>query len=97
MAKRLLSNDRWAAVEPLLPPERAKPKGSRRAWPIGAALMGILLVLKTGMAWEHVPVGMGCRSGSSGLLRRPQLSVLWCPLAAAPALQAEATLTASRT
>ncbi|MCG7350611.1 transposase, partial [Roseomonas mucosa] len=27
MAKPLVSDDLWAAIEPLLPPERPKPKG----------------------------------------------------------------------
>ena len=65
MAKPLLPDDLWAAVEPLLPPERPKPKGGRPPVPDRAALTGILFVLKTGLPWECLPAEMGCGSGMS--------------------------------
>ena len=52
-----------AAVAPLLPPERPKPRGGRPPVPDRAALTGILFVLKTGLPWEYLPAEMGCGSG----------------------------------
>jgi len=63
MAKPLVPDDLWAAVAPLLPPERPKPKGGRPRVPDRAALTGILFVLATGAPWERLPVEMGCGSG----------------------------------
>ena len=53
-------DDLWTAIAPLLPPERAKPKGGRPPTPDRAALAGILLVLRTGMQWKEVPAALGC-------------------------------------
>ena len=63
MAKTLVSDELWAIVEPLLPPEPPKPKGGRPRVPDRAALTGILFVLKTGLPWEYLPREMGCGSG----------------------------------
>jgi len=65
MARPLLPDDLWAAVEPLLPPEPPKPKGGRPRLPNRAALTGILFVLKSGLPWEMLPAEMGCGSGMS--------------------------------
>ncbi len=63
MAAPLLPDRLWSLIEPLLPP--VQPEGSRGRPPVGnrAALTGILLVLKTGIPWEYLPVEMGCGSG----------------------------------
>lgn len=63
MAKPLVSDDLWAAVAPLLPPPRPKPKGGRPPVPDRPALTGILFVLKTGIQWEDLPQEMGCGCG----------------------------------
>lgn len=63
MAKPLLSDDLWAVVEPLLPPEPPKPNGGRPRVPDRAALTGILFVLRSGIPWEMLPPEMGCGSG----------------------------------
>ena len=63
MSKPLLPNELWAIVEPLLPPERPRPKGGRPRVPDRAALTGIIFVLKTGISWEYLPQEMGCGSG----------------------------------
>ena len=59
----LISDALWAIVEPLLPPERPKPKGGRPPVPNRAALTGILFVLRSGIPWEMLPQEMGCGSG----------------------------------
>jgi transposase len=65
MAKPLVSDGLWEALQPLLPP--AKPRRFRFPGrkPVGdrAALTGILFVLKTGIPWEDLPVEMGCGCG----------------------------------
>jgi transposase len=53
----------WAAIEPLLPAERAKPKGGRPRLADRAVLTGILFVLTTGSPWERLPMGDGLRLG----------------------------------
>lgn len=63
MAKPLVSDDLWAIVEPLLPPEPPKPKGGRPRVPDRACLTGIIFVLRTGIPWELLPQEMGCGSG----------------------------------
>ncbi len=63
MSKPLVSDELWALVAPLLPPEPPKPKGGRPRVPDRACVTGILFVLKTGIPWEYLPVEMGCGSG----------------------------------
>jgi len=63
MAKPLVPDDLWAAVAPLLPPERPKPRGGRPRLSDRAVLTGIVFVLTTGTAWERLPVEMGCGAG----------------------------------
>ena len=63
MAKPLVSDELWALVAPLLPPEPPKPKGGRPRVPDRAALTGIIFVLKSGIPWELLPPKLGCGSG----------------------------------
>jgi transposase len=63
MAKPLLSDELWAVVEPLLPPEPPKPKGGRPRVPDRACPTGILFVLRSGIPWELLPQELGCGSG----------------------------------
>ena len=63
MAKPLISDEVWSAIEPLLPPERPKPKGGRFVVPPRAVLSGILFVLRSGIPWEMLQQEMGCGSG----------------------------------
>ncbi len=65
MAKELVSDELWEAIEPLLPEEPPRPKGGRPRVPDRAALAGIVFVLKTGIPWEMLPKEMGCGSGST--------------------------------
>ena len=61
--KPLVSDELWAIVAPLLPPEPPKPKGGRPRVSDRAALTGIIFVLKSGIPWEMLPQEMGCGSG----------------------------------
>ena len=63
MSQPLVSDELWAIVAPLLPPEPPKPKGGRPRVPDRACLTGIIFVLKSGIAWEMLPQAMGCGSG----------------------------------
>ncbi len=63
MTKPLVSDELWAVVAPLLPPEPPKPKGGRPRVSDRAALAGIIFVLKSGIPWEMLPQEMGCGSG----------------------------------
>lgn len=76
------SLDLWAAIAPLLPPARPKPKSGRPPIADRAALTGILFVLKTGLSWEYLPAEMGCGSGMScwRRLRDWQEAGMWAVL-----------------
>jgi transposase len=63
MSKPLVSDELWALVAPLLPPEPPKPKGGRPRLADRAALTGIIFVLKSGIPWEMLPQELGCGSG----------------------------------
>lgn len=54
--QRLLSDEQWTLVEPLLPPpKRRKDKRGRPAAPPRACFEGILWILQTGAAWRFLP------------------------------------------
>ena len=55
LSKALVSDALRAVVEPLLPPEPAKPKGGRPRMPDRACLAGIIFVLRSGIPWEMLP------------------------------------------
>lgn len=63
MAKKLVSDELWEVVEPLLSPEPDKSDGGRPRIDDRAALTGIIFVLKSGIPWEMLPQEMGCGSG----------------------------------
>jgi transposase len=63
MSKPLLADQLWSRIEPLLPPQRARPKGGRPLVSNRSALTGILFVLRSGIPWEMLPEEMGCGSG----------------------------------
>lgn len=82
MARILVTDELWFKVEPLLPGFTPGPKGGRPRVSDRACLTGILFVLKTGIAWEDLPMEMGCGSGmtcwrrlrdwhKAGVWRRP--------------------------
>jgi transposase len=64
VAPWIVSDELWALVEPLLPvKERRFRYPGRKRLPDRLALQGILFVLHTGMAWEHLPQELGFGSG----------------------------------
>ncbi len=63
MPKPQVSDDLWALIHPLLPPEPPKPKGGRPRISDRDALEGILFVLRTGTPWQHLPLELGYGSG----------------------------------
>lgn len=81
MSGRILPEELWNRIEPLLPPPKPrrfrypgrKPLDNRRA------LIGILFVLKTGIRWEDLPQEMGCGSGMTcwRRLRDWQVAGVW--------------------
>src|SRR5918997_4389325 len=61
--KPLVTDELWAVVGPLLPRRRAQPRGGRPWVDDRATLNGVLYVLRTGVAWRHVPTELGWGSG----------------------------------
>jgi transposase len=58
------SDDLWAVIEPLLPQRQRRFRHPGRKRPDDRlALQGILFVLHTGIAWEHLPQELGYGSG----------------------------------
>src|SRR6187401_2706203 len=64
MAKRLVSDELWELIEPLIPkvPRRQRFPGRKRI-DDRKVLAGILFVLRTGIPWVYLPQEMGCGSG----------------------------------
>src|SRR5262245_21097057 len=79
MKQPSLSDEVWAAVGPLLPPDPARPEGGRPRVPDRAALTGILFVLRNRIAWETLPQELGCGSGMTcwRRLREWQRAGVW--------------------
>ncbi|MBS9405605.1 transposase [Halomonas sp. TRM85114] len=56
MAKKIVSDELWSIVAPLLPPPTPKPRGGRP--PVSnraTALTGILFILRSVIPWEMLP------------------------------------------
>jgi len=68
MAKPLLPDALWERIRPLLPPP-PKPKRAdrpgRKRLDDRRCLIGILFVLKTGIAWDDLPAELGCGCGKT--------------------------------
>jgi transposase len=63
MSASLLPHALWSLIQPLLAPQRPRPKGGRPRLPDRACLTGILFVLRSGIPWEMLPQELGCGSG----------------------------------
>jgi transposase len=60
MAGTLLSDELWEEIEHLFPEYEPSPLGGRPPVTHRTALVAILFVLKTGIAWEDLPQELGC-------------------------------------
>src|SRR5215207_1039894 len=60
MSRRLIDDELWRFVEPLLPQWTPSPKGGRPPFANRVALTGIVFVLRTGIPWEDFPQVLGC-------------------------------------
>lgn len=61
MSSRLLPDELWNEIEPFLPePDPPSPEGGRTPIENRVVLTCILFVLKTGIAWEDLPIELGC-------------------------------------
>ena len=63
MVQPVLDDALWSLIEPQLPPSVARPKGGRPPLDNRKVLIGIIVVLKTGIPWEYLPQELGCGSG----------------------------------
>jgi transposase len=63
--ERLVSDELWELVEPLIPKPRRARRGrtGRPRVPDRVALAGIVFVLKTGISWNELPQELRCGSG----------------------------------
>src|SRR5215208_1063181 len=90
----IVSDELWELIEPLLPKvERRFRYPGRKRLPDRRALQGILFVLHTGIAWQHVPgdaLAAADRPARAHRLARARLEVR------SPTPHASVELTASR-
>ena len=65
--KPLVDDKLWERIEPLLPPppKRRFCFPGRKPLDCRKILAGILLVLKTGIAWDDLPADLGCGCGKT--------------------------------
>jgi transposase len=65
--KSLVSDALWKRLEPLLPPppKRRFRFPGRKRLENRKILIGILFVLKTGIAWDDLPAELGCGCGKT--------------------------------
>ena len=55
MAKRLLSDELWTLIDPLIQPDPPHPKVGRKRVERRFCFTSFLFVLKTDMPWEYLP------------------------------------------
>jgi transposase len=74
--KKVLIEDLWEIIEPMLPKQKAPGTPGRPPVPNRTALLGILYVLLNGCPWNAVPMdqvqhaGGGSENGSARALER---------------------------
>jgi transposase len=66
MASRLLTDALWNEIERFFPQRPVSPLGGRPATDNRTVLTAILFVLKTGIAWEDLPLELGCSYKTCG-------------------------------
>lgn len=82
MTRKIISNQLWKSLQPLLPPQQPSPRGGRPRLDDYAVLNGILFVLTTGSPWEDLPLSLGFGSGMTcwRRLRDWQAQGIWLRL-----------------
>lgn len=60
MSARLLTDDLWNEIHSFFPVYRPAPQGGRPPIANRVVLTAILFVLKSGIAWEDLPLEIGC-------------------------------------
>ncbi|MEO3754693.1 transposase [Streptomyces sp. B6B3] len=60
LSQRLVPDELWSIVSPMLPSFASRPQGGGTA-PVDerAAFTAVVYVLTSGCAWRHLPVGLG--------------------------------------
>jgi transposase len=64
MKRRLVTDELWKRIEPLIPQPPPDPRGGRPRVDDRRCLAGIVFVLETGIPWGELPVELGV-SGST--------------------------------
>lgn len=78
MASRSLTDELWNEIEAFFPKRPVSPLGGRPAADNRTVLAAILFVLKTGIAWEDLPLELGCSYKTCGRrLREWTSSGVW--------------------
>jgi transposase len=83
MARKLVDDELWQIIEPLLPVKRRRKRHpGRKRLDDRRVLTGILFVLQSGIPWEMLPQEMGCGSGMTcwRRLRAWQKAGVWTQL-----------------
>ncbi len=79
--KTLVTDELWAAIEPLLPPEKPRRFDHPGRKPLDRRLVlaGIVFVLKTGLSWDDLPaeLGLGCGKTCRNTLASWQEAGVW--------------------
>lgn len=72
---RDLSDEEWALIAPMLPPQ--KPKTGRPAKDHRKTMNAILWVTRYGHPWRHLPVQYGCWSTAASRYHRWRMAGIW--------------------
>ena len=83
-----LTNEQWARLEPLLPPQ--KPKTGRTNLDHRRIINGTLWVLRTGAPWQDLPARYGTRGTVSSRYYRWREAGIWDRILADLQAQADA-------
>jgi transposase len=83
-----LTNEQWARLAPLLPPQ--KPKTGRTNLDHRRIINGILWILRTGAPWEDLPERYGTRGTVSSRYYRWRKAGIWDRIFADLQAQADA-------
>ena len=66
MSSQLLTDELWNEIESFFPKRKCSPRGGRPPTDNRTVLTCILFVLKTGIAWEDLPLELGCSYKTCG-------------------------------